>query len=42
MLTGLSPRDLPRDLPRVCGILRKPFDLDDFRPLWCAAGVKAI
>ena len=33
VLTGLSQRDLPRDLPRVCGVLRKPFDLDDF----CAA-----
>jgi CheY-like chemotaxis protein len=40
VLTGLARRDLPRDLPSVCRVLRKPFDLDDFRAAMsrCAQG----
>jgi CheY-like chemotaxis protein len=31
ILTGLPDRELPSDLPSICRILRKPFDIDALR-----------
>ena len=31
VLTGLPERDLPRDLPAISRLLRKPFDIDALR-----------
>ena len=31
ILTGLPDRELPPDLPSICRILRKPFDIDALR-----------
>jgi CheY-like chemotaxis protein len=31
IVTGLHDRELPPDLPSICRVLRKPFDIDDLR-----------
>ena len=31
IVTGLADRELPPDLPSICRILRKPFDIDALR-----------